>query len=470
MLGVMAKTWEGTAGSTDFVITTVNVPDRLDVQEVRAREDEDDDRTERFWIDWYAIRTWVVRVLMIGLIVGAGLFAWESTQPLRADLSPERIAERLAQATGQPVKVGGTDFRFTPTPRFVISDLEVGKVWRTNAITLHFNWEDAWRAVRGGGWIWGEASVGAIKIGIDQAEFLLRVLPRLSTALPSSISTVRFEAIEFQGVRELPGAFEGLIRRNAEGSFGAITLKNADGSIAFSATPPGVAESVGVQFDATNWRATVGPSIVWNEVHASIRARPGLIEIPEFLLAGFFGSVKGSAYAASDVHWVVTGNATGTNLDIEAILRQAAGSKVTDESNRRQMPLAGTAAFDLLLAGHGPSLGEAIDATVASGPVRVRWATLHGINLGYAASRPGSQSGGITRFTDLTGWVSAGPAGTSFQDLDGRAGALATRGEVAVGTDQRLSGSLRVDLGGARVQAPLNLQLRGNLLAPEFGR
>jgi hypothetical protein len=144
--------------------------------------------------------------------------------------------------------------------------------------------------------------------------------------------------------------------------------------------------------------------------------------------------------------------------------------KAGEENSRNQVPFTGTAAFDVLFAGRGPSLSEAIDSTVASGPVRVRWATLHGINLGYVASRPGAGNGGSTRFSELTGWLSAGPAGTSFQDLNGRAGALSTRGEVAVATDRRISGSLRVDLGGTRVQAPLNLQVKGNLLAPEYGR
>lgn len=466
----MAKTWEATAGSTDFVITTVNVPDRLDVQEVRAREDEDDDRTERFRIDWYAIRTWVVRIIMLGLVAGAGLFAWESAQPLRDELSPERIAQRLSQATQQPVKVGSTDFKFSPTPRFVVSDVEVGSVWRTSSIALLFNWDDALRALRGGGWIWGEASVAPMKIEPGQGEFLMRTLPQLSRALPVSISTIRFESIEFQGVRELPGIFEAVVRRGGDGNFSAATLRNRDGNITLSASLAGGGDSIGVQFDATNWRATVGPSVPWNEVHASMRARQGLIEVSEFLLVGYFGSVKGTGFAASDVEWVVTGTATGANLDIEAMLKQAAGQPAGSESKQRQVPFGGTAAVDLLFSGRGPSLSEALDSTVASGPLRVRWATLHGINLGYVASRPGSQTGGLTRFTDLTGWVSGGPAGTSFQDLNGRAGALSTRGEIAIATDRRVSGSLRVELGGSRIQAPLNLQVRGNLLAPEFGR
>jgi hypothetical protein len=194
-----------------------------------------------------------------------------------------------------------------------------------------------------------------------------------------------------------------------------------------------------------------------------------LVEVSEFMLAGYFGAIKGTAYAASDVEWAVTGTAAGSNLDIEAMLKQAAGVKA-GENSRGQVPFTGTAAFDVLFAGRGPSLSEALNSTVASGPLRVRFATLHGINLGYVASRPGAGGGGSTRFSELTGWISAGPAGTSFQDLNGRAGALSTRGEVAVATDRRISGSLRVDLGGTRVQAPLNLQVKGNLLAPEYGR
>jgi len=465
----MTKTWEATAGSTDFVITTVNVPDRLDIQEVRAREDEDDDRTERFRIDWYAIRTWIMRLALLGLLAGAALFGWDAVQPFRDELSAGRIAERLSQATGQPVKIGSAEFKFSPSPRFLISDIEVGTVWRSSSIALHFNWEDAWRALRGGGWIWGEASVGPMAIEGAQGEFLLRALPRLSSALPTSISTLRFESIEFKGIRELPGRFEGVARRGGSGDFSAVTLRSGDGNIVLGASVVGDGESVGVQFDATNWRATVGPAVQWNEVHATLRARAGLIEVPEFLLAGFFGSVKGSVYAASDQQWAVTGTAAGSNVDIEAVLKQASPGQA-DGVPPRQVPLSGTASFEFLLAGRGPSLSEAIDSTVATGPMRVRWATLYGINLGYVASRPGTQPGGTTRFTDLTGWVSAGPSGVAFQDLDGRAGALSTRGEVAVANDRRVSGSLRVDLGGARIQAPLNVQVRGSMLAPEFGR
>jgi hypothetical protein len=469
----MAKAWE-TAGSTDFVITTVNVPDRLDVQEVRARADEDDDRTERFRIDWYAIRVWVVRLLLIALVAAAGLFAWESTQPLRAELSAERIAQRLAAATGQQVRVADTGFVWTPTPRFVVSGVEIGKVWRADSVSIHFNWADAWRAVRGGGWIWGEASIAPTKLDLGQAEFLVRALPALGPALPKSISTVRFESVEFPALKLLPDRYEGVIRRQGDGNFGAITLRGLKENVTLSASaPPAEGGNIRFQFDAVNWPASVGPRVVWNEAHATGSARANLVEVQDFLLVGYFGSIKGSVYAAADQEWVLTGTAVGANLDIEAMLKQARGAGENDPlSARSSVAMAGTANFEWLLSGRGATFDEAVASGTAAGPFRVRWATINGINLGYAATRPGALSGagGATRFTELGGWVVVGPKGASFQDLEGRAGALAARGQILMASDGSLSGSLRVDLGETRVQAPLNLRIGGTVAAPRFGR
>jgi hypothetical protein len=469
----MAKAWE-TGASTDFVITTVNVPDRLDVQEVRARADEDGDRTSRFRIDGYAVRLWAVRLIMVGLVVAAGVYAWEAVQPLRAELSAERIARRLSESSGQQVRVASTGFVWTPSPRFVVSGLEIGQVWRAEAVSVHFNWEDAWKAVRGGGWIWGEASIAPTQMSLAQGEFLVRALPAIGAALPRSISTVRFESIEFPGVGLLPGRYEGIIRRQGDGTFGAITLRglSADTTVSVSA-PSASAEGVRFQFDAANWRATLGPDVVWAEAHATGSATANFVEVKDFLLVGYFGSVKGTGYAAADRHWVVTGAASGANLDIEAVLKQGRdGDKGDSGAGRPTAAMGGIANFELLFSGSGDRLEQAAASATAAGPFRVRWATINGVNLGYVATRPGSLSGpgGVTRFTEVNGWMVAGPKGVLFQDLDARAGALSTRGQVMVSQDGRLSGALRVDLGETRVQAPLNLRIGGTTSAPVFGR
>jgi hypothetical protein len=47
---------------------------------------------------------------------------------------------------------------------------------------------------------------------------------------------------------------------------------------------------------------------------------------------------------------------------------------------------------------------------------------------------------------------------------------MATRGQVAVAPDLKLSGAVRVDLGAERVQAPITLRVSGTAVAPRFGR
>ncbi|MCX7670255.1 MAG: hypothetical protein N2439_09305, partial [Anaerolineae bacterium] len=288
-------------------------------------------------------------------------------------------------------------------------------------------------------------------------------------------STVRFESIELAGPLLPAGPFEAVTRRQGDGTFGALSLRSlADGLAVNLASPkPEDDGAIRFQFDGAPWQATVGPRVQWSEVRGSGRVRARFIEISDFLLVGYFGSIKGTVYAAADQFWVVTGYAAGANLDVESMVRPAGRADDGGRADRRPAaPFGGTVNFDLLLAGRGASFEDAVRSATAAGPFKVKWAAVNGINLGYAATRPGAVSGagGVTRFTDLSGWLVLGPGGASLQDMEARAGALATRGQVVIDRDGRLNGALRVDLGGTRVQAPLNLRVSGTVAEPVFGR
>jgi hypothetical protein len=47
---------------------------------------------------------------------------------------------------------------------------------------------------------------------------------------------------------------------------------------------------------------------------------------------------------------------------------------------------------------------------------------------------------------------------------------MAARGDFTVAPDLALAGGVRVELGGQRVQAPINLRIRGSVLAPRFNQ
>jgi hypothetical protein len=219
---------------------------------------------------------------------------------------------------------------------------------------------------------------------------------------------------------------------------------------------------------AERWAVPVGPRVRWNEVRANGRIAGNVLEVSTFTLAGFFGVTTGTVFAATDVEWVITGFATASNIDVEAVL-QTLRPQGQGTQEAAPAPLQGTAALNLTIVGRGPSLNEALGQSAISGPFQVRWATLNGINLGLAATQ-GATASGITRFTEFDGTVTASANGVRFDDIGGRAGAMAARGDFSVGTDKSLSGGVRVELGGQSVQAPINLRIRGTVLDPRFGK
>ncbi len=464
------------ARATDFAITTVNVPDRLDVQEARARDDEM--RRRRLLPDRYFISLWVKRVLWLAVLGGLGYWLFQSVAPMRAELSAERMSERLSLAAGQPVQVQDTEIGLIPSPKYVLRSVGLPGGVAVDQVQLHVNWRDAFEALRGGQVIWGEALVPRLTITAEQALGLATFVGGLSGQLPASISTLRVGELTIKDAVVLNDRYEAVVRRDGSGRFGAVDLRalGSNGNARMVVTA-GIGETgnpgLAFRVDATQWRPPLGPAVAWPDFNAEGWAEDNLILIHSFLAAGYYGAVQGTAAAAADVEWVATAYLRGTNLDLEALLQSLRTGVARDggaaEAGAR-VPMQGTATLDLVGIGRGDSLAEALAGGEIFGPVQVRWAVLNGINLGYAATQ-GYTGGGLTRFTELQAEVAAGGgAGLTVKNILGRAGAMTARGQFTVAPDLALDGALRVELGATRIQAPLNLRVRGTALEPRFGR
>jgi hypothetical protein len=463
--------WDG--ASTHFAITTVNVPDRLDLQEERDRADLEDYADERRRID---LRIWLKRLLVFAVIavIGAGLYGM--LKPLRDETSATRIGERLSAAFKQPINVADTEFRISPAPRLIIRGIEAPGKFKADEVSLLMNWRDLWGALRGGQWVWGEATIAPLTLTPPQAVALARALPVGVHDLPSKISTIRFESVRIADSRIFPGRYEGLMRRAEAGKFGPLTLRQLDADGAAmqfqlrGGRMPDGRDTTEFRLEAERWMPPFGPRVRWNEARAEGRIYDNVIEVSEFTLAGFFGMTSGLLYAASDVEWVITGVIGASNIDVESVLQTLRPEgQNNNNSNETPTALQGIATMSLTVVGRGESLDDAISRAAIAGPFQIRWCTLNGINLGLAATQ-GATAAGITRFTDFDGLVAASAYGVRFEDTGGRAGALAARGDFAVATDLAVAGAVRVELGGQKVQAPINLRIRGSALAPRFGQ
>lgn len=450
---------------TQFAITSVNVPDALDLQEERDRAEWAEALADR---RRFRLRTWAIRAGLAGgvvLLLSVGLGWW---RPVPASLAPQAVSAELSRVLNRPVSVGASEWAFSPAPRLVFRDVVMAGGARAAQVSVGASWSELWRGLREGEWSWGEARISPVRLTGEEAVLLARGLLSRGDSLASRIATIQFESVEFDDTRLAPGVYEVTARRRRDDRYGRLAVRRIDsGQGRLEAAFAGATESAPLVFEleATEWRLPFGPQVVWNEARASGTVGESGVAVSHFSLAGFYGVVTGEVAAMRRTDWSIEGRAEVANLDVEALL---AGRR-REAGNGKPGVLQGAANAQLAVAGRGATLDSAIGASVISGSFQLRWATLNRVNLGAFAVQSAGLAGGVTRFTEFDGEVRADRYGTSFLGAGGRAGALAARGDFTVGADDDLRGLVRVELGGATVQAPITLRVRGTIAEPLFG-
>ncbi|SPE32898.1 hypothetical protein SBBP1_640025 [Burkholderiales bacterium] len=463
--------------ATAFAITTVNVPDRLDLRDMDDRKQlEDDTRQRRF--DLSAFRAWAPRLFFIAVLAVIVFVLLEALETWRTALSAQQLSQRLSSALGVPVQIETSQFAINPSPRLLLTKVSVDHNLVLSDISINVGTRHIAQVFQGHGWNWGEAIVGPTSLTLEQCRTLLNLLPKLNSALPKSLSNFRFDRLTIADQPWLTGPWQIDMSREGGAGFASVSAeqRNGSGLLRFDVKPTADPAVVGFQMEGRNWTLPFGPSFPIEEAVATGQASSAHVELSEFSLGGPFGAVKGSLSAGLEAAaWSLTGYVEAEGLDLAALVRQLAPSPASpDDANQDSSTLLqGNASFTGKFEGKGATLTEAAGAAVFLAPVEVRWPVLNGINLGFAATRPGSTggtSGGTTRFSSLSAVVVAGGDGISFRDIRAHAGALAASGQVNMSADHSLSGLLHVDLGSTRVLAPIRVAVRGTLAHPQFGR
>ena len=343
-----------------------------------------------------SLRKWMKRLLILAAIGVVGTALYSTIEPLQREVSAARVAERLTAVFRRPVAVADTEFRFTPSPRMVVRGIQTGTI-KVDEASLLINWKDLWSALRGGQWVWGEATIAPMSVTAAQAAEIATSLPAGASALSTKISTIRFESVRVSDTELLSGRYEAVIRRGDDGRFGPLVVREleSDGTMRLALRPAQTSDGRPVldfRLDADRWALPFGPRVKWNEVRANGRVDGNLIEVSSYSLAGFYGVVSGMMYAASDVEWVITGRAIGTNIDLESVVQHL--RKAPAGLEPILSPVQGTAALNLTVVGRGTTLDEAVRQAVFAGPFQLRWAALNGINLGLAATQGATAGGG----------------------------------------------------------------------------
>jgi len=464
--------------ATAFAITTVNVPDRLDLRDMDDRKQvEEDTRQRRF--DLSGFRVWAPRLFLIAVLAAIVFVALEIFETWRTALSAPQLSQRLTAALGVPVQIETSRFALNPSPRLLLGKVSIDHKVVLDEVSVNVGTRHIAQVFQGHGWNWGEAVVGPTLLSLEQCRGLLNLLPKLNAALPKSLSMLRFDRLMIADQPWLAGQWQIAMVRETGAGFASVSAEQRSGAglLRFDIKPTAAdPDTVGFQMEGRNWTLPFGPSFPIEESVATGQASSAHVEVSEFSLGGPFGGVKGSLSAGIDgAAWTLTGFVDADGLDIAALIRQMAPAPATPEESNEEMPtlVQGNASFTGKFEGKGGTLSEAAAGAVFVAPVQVRWPVLNGINLGYMATRPGATGGtgfGTTRLSTLSAVVVAGGDVVSFRDIRAHAGALATSGQVDMGAGRSLSGALHVDLGSTRVLAPIRVAVHGTLFHPEFGR
>jgi len=461
--------------ATAFAITTVNVPDRLDLRDMDDRKLEEDTRQRRF--DLTAFRIWAPRLFFIAFFAVVAFIALEAFDTWRTSLSAQQLSQRLSRSLGLPVEIENSRFVLSPVPRLLLTKMSLDHKVVLDEVSINVGPRHIAQALQGRGWNWGEAVVGPTVMTLEQGNFLIRLLPKLGSALPHSLSALRFDRVEVAEQPWLSGQWNVEVSREGGAGFAKVVATTRSGSswMRFVLTPAADEQAVHFQMDGQDWHMPFGVTFPMEEAIATGEISATSLEVRDFSLGGAFGAVKGSVSAKFDGLWSLTGLVEADGLDLSALIRQLSPAAANPEEANPDAGtvIQGNASFSGKFEGKGATLVEAASVAVFAAPVQVRWPVLNGIDLGYAATRPGSNAGtggGSTRFSALSAVVVANNGNVSFRDLRAHAGALAASGDVNMAPDHSLNGLLHVELGATRVLAPIRVAVHGTISKPQFGR
>lgn len=463
------------APATDFAITTVNVPDRLDMRDMDDRKQLEDDYRQR-GIDPAVIRTWLPRVTLVGLLAIIVFLLWQVVDTWRNSLAAEPLSNRLTASLGMPVRIESSQFALFPSPRLVLTKVTLQQDLVLNNVALKLTTRHIAQFFQGRGFTWGEAIVGPSSITLAQAHDLMQLLPRLNGAFSTGIGMVRFDDLQIAEQDWLKGSWRVNIERgNGPNAFAAAvaTQNPGSGSIQVQLTSESP-EVVNFDLKAFHWNLPFGFKAPVDTAQANGKISYAQLQLDQFSVSGNFGEIHGSVSGFSENGWHVDGNVASDGLDVDGLIKQLApGQKKAESEGDNPAFAQGMATFSGRLEGKGANLQEAVDTAQLVAPVNVRSAVLNGINLGFIAMNPTATpeaSGGSTRFSTLDAVLVANSKQTTIRNLHARAGALLALGEVDVNAAHEISGVVHVDLGTTRVLAPIRVRVHGTLDQPKFGR
>lgn len=191
-----------------------------------------------------------------------------------------------------------------------------------------------------------------------------------------------------------------------------------------------------VDFESRGLTWTLGPKTAWESVRAKGVAGDSGIKFDSISITHFAGNANGRGELSWKGGWKFTGNMEVSLMDTSSIAQTYYGANA----------VSGTMDGKFTVNMAAPTLTRLIDSTKLEGSAVVNKASVNNIDLARTA-QAGTLTAGKTPFSDFECDLSTDGARIQIKNVRANSGLLNVGGDVTVGADKNLSGTLNIDLG-----------------------
>jgi hypothetical protein len=368
------------------------------------------------------------------------------------------VEAALAQASGQPAKVGDMYLSFYPKPGLFLSNVRLGSETDGKAVRIA-----EWRLLpEMGSLLQSRKIIRQMDLsGVALPAEAVAGFPGIFDGLAKPTSRLGVRQIFFEKTdldwRGL--AFSGLVgeaKLAADGRFESLALHLPDRSLQIEAKP--LAGGFDIALEGFGWRPSPDSAFLFDSLSVKGRLAGAVFSIDNMSLRLFDGWVHGLARLRGGQQ---------ASMDGELAFERISGQRFAAALGIGA-PFEGETAGTMKFLAATDSWPAIFARMQAEGEFSIGRGSLGGFDLAEAARRSSSSPmhGGATRFEQLQGKFKLTPEYSLFSNLILSSGLMQSVGQITVSKELQLSGHMEVQMRGTVNQMHVPVLMSGSLAAP----
>lgn len=364
----------------------------------------------------------------------------------------------LAQASGQPAKVGEMRASFYPKPGLVLDNVRLGDATAGKEIRIaEMRLLPAVGSMMTARKVFHEATLSGVTLPAESLAGLSGIFA--SAAQPSAKASVQRVTLEKTDISFHGLGFSGLngeIKLAPDGRFQSLSAHSSDRSVHLEARP--AARGVDIELEGFAWRPLQASPLLLDSATLQGNLDGAELTLNKLELRAFDGLVQGVAVLRSGQQPGMAGE-----VSFERISARRFG-----EFLGLGPQFEGETSGKMKFSASADSWAGIFSAINANGEFSVRRGSLGNIDLAEAARRASATptQGGATRFEQLSGIFSLTPSDVRLSGLSLTSGLMQSFGQVDVNRELQVSGRVEVQMSGTVNKLRVPLTLSGTLKAP----